>query len=253
MSYRKAPWNKLSDLLEEYPSTADDIESIVHIIQAEYPMIPTPKIIYPGDGWNFGTPCYVHQMHLLNEEESFRISLENIMKTGRIPDSSEKIYLRHILNCPFMSWSATTPAHHEDDWVLYIRHEFTLPGLVPILDDMTWPEEIAVLPQGYGIGGPRFLLLADATNFYFYEYEGSQLWKAGVTLEEVYLGLKRKAWWFDSVDSWDEVEDNGEEYDHDNYFPMWNPVRKEDGTRRYKLVVPLKPFIPFPKSVIDVS
>ena len=248
-SYGKAPWNKLSELLNEYPSTADDVESIVRSMQAEYPVLPVPKIIYPGDAWDFGKPCYVHQMHLINEEESFRIALENIMKTGRTPNSSEKMFLRHVLDCPFMSWSATTPAHQDDDWVHYLRHQFTLPGLVPILDDMTWPEEIAVLPEGYGIGGPAYLLLADATSFYFFEFEGGPLWKAGVTLEEVYLGLKRKAWWFDSDDVWDEVEDNGEEYDYYNYFPMWTPIRREDGTEGYKLVDPLKAFIP----VVDVG
>ena len=58
---------------------------------------------------------------------------------------------------------------------------------------MTWPEEIAVLPEGYGIGGPGYLLLADTKSFYFFEFEGGIFWKAGATLEKVYLELKRRA------------------------------------------------------------
>ena len=115
MSYGKALWNKLSKLLNEYSSTADDIESIVCWMQAEYPVLSILKIIYSGDGWDFGKPCYVHQMHLINEEESLQIALENIMKTERTLNSSEKIFLRHVLNYPFMNLLATTPARQNDD------------------------------------------------------------------------------------------------------------------------------------------
>ena len=253
MSYGKAPWNRLSDFLEDYPSSAHHVDSIVRLIQEEYSVLPVPKIIFPGDGWDIGMPIYVHKTHLIDEEESFRVALENVIKTGRSPDSSEQTFLHHILDCPFLGWSATTPAHYDDDWVHYLRHQFTLPGLIPILDDMTWPEEIAVLPAGYGIASPLDLLLADSTNFYFFEYDGGLLWKAGTTLKEVYLGLKRKAWWSNSDEIWEEVEDNGEEYDYHHYFPMWTSGTRDDGTYGYKLALSIESFIPLSSNVIDIK
>jgi hypothetical protein len=108
------------------------------------------------------------------------------------------------------------------------------PNLIPVLDEMTWPEEIAVLPPDYHVGGgptpATFLLLADVTNFYFYEFDGDALSKAGTTLEDVFEGMKGRKWWPTAKEPWEDVEDNGEEYDHYDYFPFWMVKREKDGT-----------------------
>src|SRR5271170_987922 len=151
MSYGTTPWNKLPWLLENYPSTADVVDSIVRIIREEYSDLPTPKIIYPGGVWPLDQTHYIHKPHLIEESGSFEIALSNIAKTGKTLDSSEQIFLRYILDAPFMGWSGTLPAHHNDAWMQYLRHRFSLPDLVPILDDVTWPEEVAMLPLGYNV------------------------------------------------------------------------------------------------------
>ena len=46
-----------------------------------------------------------------------------------------------------------------------------LPDLVPIFDDMTWPEDIQLLPHDYGIGRPQFVLLADSKTFYVFNLD----------------------------------------------------------------------------------
>ena len=251
MAYDKAPWNKLWRLLENYPSTADEVESVVRIVRDQFPVLPTPKIIYPGGVWPLDKPHYVHKPHLTDEPESFQIALMNIAKTGKTLNSSEHIFLRYILDAPFMGWSGTLPNHHDDDWMQYLRHRFSPPDLVPILDDMTWPEEIAVLPPDYGVGGAMFALLANSTDFYFYEFDGDALSKAGMTLEDVYDGMQKRKWWPTIEDPWEDVKDNGEEYDHYDYFPDWIRGRKEYGEKEYKLVEPLRPFIPHSRPVVD--
>jgi len=90
MTYSKAPWNRLPGLLENYPSTVDEVNSIVHLTPEEYPVLKTPKIIYPGDGWHLDKPFYVHKTHVTKEPENFDLALENISKTGRTLDSSQQ-------------------------------------------------------------------------------------------------------------------------------------------------------------------
>jgi len=76
--------------------------------------------------------------------------------------------------------------HHDDAWVHYLRH----PDLVPILDDLTWPEDIALFPEGYGLRRPWFQLLADSNAFFFFDIEVNALFQAGTTVEEADWWLK---------------------------------------------------------------
>jgi len=108
-------------------------------------------------------------------------------------DSSEQSFLRHLLEDPF-GLSATTPAHHNDSWVHYLRHLYMLPHLVPILDEMTWPEDIQLLPHVYGIGTSQFTLLADSDMFYFFNLDGHALYAAGTTVEVVNWGVGNGGW-----------------------------------------------------------
>ena len=163
------------------------------------------------------------------------MAVDNNTKTGRRLNTSEEEYLRHILY--FQSgWSATTPAHHDDSWVHYIKHQFRhIENLHPILDDMTWPEEISLLPPAIFPGGPGELLLANSTMFYFYIYDPEILFRAGSTLEEVYWGLREWKWVYQNPpeERWEMESDCGEEYDQTDYFPMWENKRDSDGRMSY--------------------
>ena len=254
MSYGTAPWNRLRELLENYPSTADDVDAIVRIIREEYPVLPTSKIIYPGGVWPLDKPHYIHKPHLTDEPESFEIALGNIAKTGKTLNSSEHIFLRYILDAPFAGWSGTLSTHHDDAWMQYLRNRFSLLDLVPILDDMTWSEEVAMLPLGYNVTGPEFALLSDRTNFYFYEFDADGLWKAGTMIEDVFEGMKKRKWWYDTKDRWEEVEGNEEEYDRFNYFPNWMRERQKDGSLGgHVLIDPLYPFVPHSRAGVDAG
>ena len=61
--------------------------------------------------------------------------------------------------------------------------------LQPILDDMTWPEEIQLLAGDYGPGSPGYLLFANAEAFYFYHFDGDALFRAGNTLKRGVLRI----------------------------------------------------------------
>ncbi len=141
------------------------------------------------------------------------MALDNIAKTGRILNTSEQKYLRFILSNPF-GWSTTAPSHHEDSWVHYLKYRFShIENLQPILDDMTWPEEVGLFPSGYGVGGPGYLLLANSKAFYFYYYDTEELLNAGTTLEEVYWGLRDRKWCYQTPaeERWVVEPDNGGE------------------------------------------
>ena len=84
-----------------------------------------------------------------------------------------------------------------------------------------------------------FALLADSTHFYFYEFDGDALSKAGTTLENVYDGIQKRKWWPTVENPWEDVKDNGEEYDHHHYFPNWTRGRKEYGEEEYRLIDPI--------------
>jgi hypothetical protein len=249
MSHSKAPWNHLRALLENLPSTADEVESVLQIIREQFPVLPTPKIVFPGGPWIVEKPRYVYKSHLTHEPENFNLALDNISKTGRTLDLSEHIFLHHLLEHPF-GWSATTPAHHNDSWLHYLRHLYTLPDIVPIFDDMTWPEDIEILPYGYGIGTPQFVLLADSKTFYVFNLDGHALYQAGATIEEANWGFRNGGWLYSGPPpehQWVEMADNGEEYDSWDYFPLWGGGVDKDGTNNWHLVDPLRPFVPLSK------
>ena len=110
---------------------------------------------------------------------------------------------------------------------------------------MTWPEEVGLFPSGYGAGGPGYLLLANSKAFYFYYYDTEELLNAGTTLEEVYWGLRDRKWCYQTPaeERWVVEPDNGEEYNTDDYFPMWTHEWHE-GQWSDVLATPLQPFIP---------
>ena len=242
----KPSWCHLSNLLELYPSTADEVESTIVALQTTYPWIQTPQINHPDGPWPRAKPYYVHKSHIMTEDENYRMAVDNIARTGRILDNEEDKYLQYLLCYP-SGWSATSPLHHDDSWVHCIQYHFPhINNLRPILDDMTWPEEIPLLAGDYGSGSAEFLLFANAETFYFYKFDSDGLFKAGNTLKEVYYGLLQQKWAWDeeTQEMWVVEPDNGEEYDMYDYFPVWRGVTDENGVRTEVLAYPLLPFIP---------
>ena len=224
-------WCHLSRLLERYPETAAEVELTILALKTAYPWIQSPLIILPDGPWLTDKPHYVHKSHIMTQDENYRIAADNIAATGRIWEEEDEKYLRYLLCYP-SAWCATTSSHHEDAWVQYIRHQFPhVKNLRPILDDMTWPEEIKLLPGDYGPGFPEYQLLANATTFYFYNFDTDALFRAGNTLEEVYHGLRQRRWSFNpngTAERWFIEPDCGsEEYDRYDYFPIWKCAEKE--------------------------
>lgn len=176
----------LSQLLEGYPDTEDEVKSTTLVLQIAYPTIPTPQIDTPDGPWPTQKPYYIHKSHILTEKENIWIGMEIIARTGRTIDETEQKFLRHLL-CYSTGWSASSSKHHEDARVHYIRHRFShVDSLQSILDDMTWPKEIELLPSDYGTGFPNYLLFANPTSFYFYHFDMDRLLRARNALKEVY-------------------------------------------------------------------
>jgi hypothetical protein len=239
-------WRDLCLLLERYPDTARDVEETALALQKLYPWYPGPQINFSDGPWPSEKPYFVQKSHLTKEPENFQLAVANIIKAGHILASSDEEYLRYIL-CHRFGWSATTPAHHNDSWVQYIRHQYPhIENLYPILDDMTWLEEIEYFPSGLCPADPRCLLLATKTTFYLYHYDPEYLMRAGTTLEEVYWGLREEKWIYGEPNQWEIESDNGEDYNLMDYFPIWKTGYKED--QEWDLAYPIMPFIAYSMS-----
>jgi len=240
-------WARLSQLLKQWPSTAEEVHSTIVSLHTLYPWIPGPHINFPDGPWPTEKPRFVQKPHLHTETVSFQIATDNLAKAGMSPlTPSDEEFLRYVLCFP-LGWSATSLTHHNDSWVHYVKHRYPhIEDLQPILDDMTWPEEVGSLVASYGPGYPGFFLFANSTSFYFFDFETQELLNAGNTLEEVYLGLRDGKWsgMNESGERWNEEPDNEEEYDATNYFPIWGGQVDEDGETTYVLAFPLKQFIP---------
>jgi hypothetical protein len=133
----------------------------------------------------------------------------------------------------------------DDPCFKYIQYSFRHLGhLYPILDDIWWPEVVEQLPRGINPDFvPLRILLSNGKNYYVYLPETDVMYKAGSTLEEVFLGLKEdKDRRTPGDDSW-ECEDGPDWPDgHYMYFPGW--TRAKDSLRRWKLAWDIEPFIP---------
>ena len=148
----------------------------------------------------------------------------NLIKaTGRIVSMDDEKYLSLLLThrC---GWSAMYPEQMDEPWVRFFREQYPqLINLTPILDTMTYPEELIDLPDGYVSAGPEFFLLATSDSFFVYNAtDGDEgLRPAGTTLEDVYNGMKALKWADSSEDLWDTMDRLGY-LDLDKYFPYYD-------------------------------
>jgi len=118
----------------------------------------------------------------------------------------------------------------DDPWVKFFRLRYPqMKELVPILDSMTYLEELVGFPDNCTFPPPRFILLATATSDFVYDTTDGEdgLRISGDTLEEVYNGLKDWRWADSSEDPWDFV--TKEKYvGHD--FRQYYYIVKKTGT-----------------------
>lgn len=214
------------------PLTEDEISDEISValnelgsFSAQQPIQPIPRGVWPNE-----PNCLVSvQTHL---KSTFKDAIKLLTATGRHLSASDEKYLQLLLT-HVCGWSATYPEHNDDSWVKFFYARYPqLESLAPILDSMTYREELIDFPDDYSFPEPRFFLLATADRYFIYDasdWTDDQLYIAGETLEEVYTGLKDWRWAYSYGSRWDVVEEEGDKYlDPDCYFVTYK--RNINGT-----------------------
>ena len=75
-------WVRLSQLLEQWPLTAKEVQSTIDALQTLYLWIPGPHINFPGGPWPTEKPRFVQKPHLHMETENFQIAMDNLAKAA---------------------------------------------------------------------------------------------------------------------------------------------------------------------------
>ena len=221
------PFDKrISYLVHSFETDDDPSHTITSALNDLRSVFPLPSVqIIPRGVWPYeaNTPISI-QTHL---KSNFADAVNILRATGRTVSEADEKYLRLLLTHQ-CGWSATYPEHMDDPWVEYFRTRYPqLKGLVPILDSMTYLEELAYFPDGYTFRSPHFFLLATNDSYFVYDATDGQeeLLIAGETLEDVYNGMKDWRWADSSQDPWDIVKQ--ERIPDTEPFPHY--YRKESG------------------------
>jgi hypothetical protein len=176
-------------------------------------------------------------MHLCN---LFISALSNVARTGRNVNDDDKKFLRLVLSF-WCGWSATAVEHMGDPGFSYIRNRWSHLDLMPILDNMTYEEEVKWMPEYISCERVTTILLASKTQYYVYDVEDDCLLDAGSTLEEVYNGLRQGYTYNFKLP---EVRPFKRIFpDNHEYFP--------DYERDRTLIFEVKPFYPDPDEMED--
>jgi hypothetical protein len=216
----------IKHLLCTQDETSDVVTSALKELISWYPLPPIQVI--PKGVWSKEPNCLISiKTHL---QSTFSDAVNLLEATGRDLSAADEKYLGLLLthSC---GWSATYPNHMDDSWVRFFRIRYPqLKGLTPILDSMTYQEELMDFPDDYNFKEPRFFLLATSDRYFIWDasdWGQDGLFDAGDTLEDVYNGLKNWRWAESSEDMWDMLEDGGEYLDPGNYFVTYE--RKGSG------------------------
>jgi hypothetical protein len=214
-----AHYNALFQRIQTNNSVDDETLELLRTLQTDWPHVP-PQEILPGEPWAIPRPVIRTNTHPTNE---FGAALTNVTDTGRILSKSEQNYLQILLSY-WAGWSATDPQRKNDPCFKYIQWRFQHLGyLHPILDNVWWPEDVALLPDGISASLPSHFLLATSELYYVYITEMDELYKAGKSLEDVFIGLKEgRDKGTPEYGSWEcENLPDLEEDDWFRYFPNW--------------------------------
>ena len=218
--------SQLKKLFRTHDENSHAVTSALDELKSRYPLPPVQLI--PKGVWPHEPNCLVSiQTHI---KSTFADAVNLLKSTGRDVSLEDEKYLHYLLT-HICGWSATYPQHCEDPWVDFFHVQYPqLQGLVPILDSITYPEELEEFPEDNYFREPRFILLATSDQYYIYdahEMSQQQLFFAGDTLRDVYIGLKEWRWAESSEDMWEIVKDEGEYRDPCDYFLTYE--RKENG------------------------
>ena len=84
----------------------------------------------------------------------------------------------------------------DDDWVSkYLRVEYSgLKTLVPVLDSLTWQEELREYPVRIDPQIPLLFLLATDDSYYIFNFDNEALYYAGKSVRDVIRGLRMGAY-----------------------------------------------------------
>jgi hypothetical protein len=155
----------------------------------------------------------------------YSTAVANVVRaTGKRMSSDEEEALRLILTHA-CGWSATCPTHMDDNWVRYVRAFPKVPieGLYPILDSLTWEEDLEKYSPGCYPFDPSLFLFGNSQKYYLYYLEDDAMYCAGETLVEVYEGLKVARFHGDKEGDWVDLEEHPavEEMRAGEFFPVY--------------------------------
>jgi hypothetical protein len=227
--------NQVDTLLESHSASSAEVLAALRELQTRFP-VPPSEIVGP-EKWGTTTARLRVNTHFKSD---FADAVHNIKCTGRKLTAADEQWLRLILT-HWSGWSATDSMHMRDPWVQYLQALFGhLRGLVPILDSLVWPEELAQFPIGYNPIEPSFFLLATPEAYYVFDLDGLGLYCAGNSLEEVYFGLRESRFNGDREGDWSPEEWCSLDLDARFYFPVYEFTRNND--RSFNLRYPLREF-----------
>jgi hypothetical protein len=230
----------IADFIHSNPDPkSDGVLKLILSLQKKWPTATPIEILY-GEPWGFWKKPYIRQnTRLTNNVED---ALTNLAQAGCVVSESEKTVLGHIITY-ISGWSASDPQHMGEPCFKFIQYIYRHLGhLYPILDDIWWPEVVENLPPGIT---PLFPLriLFNGQNYYVCLPETCLMYKAGSTLEEVFLGLKaHKDTALPEDDSWECVDVPEWPDESYNYFPEWATAKSS--SRKWELAWEIEPFIP---------
>jgi hypothetical protein len=208
--------NRIVSLLESHSASSAEVCAALAGLQ-EFSPVP-PSEIVDQDVWGLASAKLRINSHLKSD---FSDAVSNIERAGQIVTPEDAKYLRLILK-HWCGWSATDSKHAQDSWVHFLRIEYPqINGLMPVLDSLVWPEEINHLPKGCCPIEPSMFLLANHESFYVFIMGGEGLMRAGVTLQEVYLGLKACRFWGYRDGDWVAEPSSPSDLNEEDYFPQY--------------------------------
>ena len=227
--------NRVDKLLRIHSASSAEVRAAFHDLQTFFPLPPS-EIVGP-EKWRTTTAQLRVNTHLKSD---FADALRNIKDTGRELTAADEEWLRLILT-HWSGWSATDSMHMRDPWVRYLQALFGhLRGLVPILDSLVWPEELAHFPVSYTPIEPSLFLLATPEAYYVFDLDGLGLYCAGNSLEEVYFGLRESRFNGDKEGDWLPEKWCSLNLDARFYFPVYEFTSNSDLS--FNLRHPLREF-----------
>jgi hypothetical protein len=177
--------NEVVNRLDPRSYDPDEAQKALDSLQIAYPVPPTE--IVDAVIWDSGRPVLRYNTHF---KADVRDAIRNIRFSSHAFHPSDHHWLQ-LIHSHWCGWSATTVRHRGDGWVKFVQDTYRhLLGLVPILDSLAFPEDLAHYPDGRRPPEPSLFLFATMQYYYVYDFEEGGLSRAGETLEEVYTGLK---------------------------------------------------------------